>query len=195
VGERGVIAAAPLFGILIGATALGGLADRYGRKQMFIIEMVLFAIFIVLLTFSASYFVVVVALVGIGLALGCDYPTAHSKPHSRTNGAGGIRLRCVGPPEFDGSAVPANVDTDILTFVPSQLGRGLRIEEKNGPLERFGGAEGITIIGEFVEAETGKGADALDRRPQLAAAPGEPAVQAQRRPSRPCSPWHSRRLA
>jgi DNA invertase Pin-like site-specific DNA recombinase len=46
----------------------------------------------------------------------------------------------------------------------------LRIEEKDGPLERFGGAEGITIIGEFVEAETGKGADALDRRPQLAAA-------------------------
>ena len=56
--ERGVIAAASLFGILIGATALGGLADLYGRKQMFIIEMVLFAIFIVILTFSASYFVV-----------------------------------------------------------------------------------------------------------------------------------------
>jgi MFS family permease len=52
--ERGVIAAASLFGILIGATALGGLADLYGRKQMFIIEMVLFAIFIVILTFSAS---------------------------------------------------------------------------------------------------------------------------------------------
>jgi MFS transporter, putative metabolite transport protein len=30
--EKGVVAAAPLFGILIGATALGGLADRYGRK-------------------------------------------------------------------------------------------------------------------------------------------------------------------
>ncbi|MEA3151790.1 MAG: hypothetical protein QOD56_2729 [Gammaproteobacteria bacterium] len=37
-------------------------------------------------------------------------------------------------------------------------------------MARFGEAEGITIIGEFVEAETGKGADALDRRPQLAAA-------------------------
>ena len=35
---------------------------------------------------------------------------------------------------------------------------------------RFAEAEGITIIREFVEAETGKGADALDRRPQLAAA-------------------------
>jgi DNA invertase Pin-like site-specific DNA recombinase len=34
---------------------------------------------------------------------------------------------------------------------------------------RFGEAEGITIIEEFVEAETGKGFDALDRRPQLAA--------------------------
>ena len=75
--ERGVIAASTLFGILIGATALGGLAERYGRKQMFIVEMVLFGIFIVLLTFSPSYVVVVVALVGIGVALGCDYPTAH----------------------------------------------------------------------------------------------------------------------
>jgi putative MFS transporter len=44
---------------------------------MFIIEMVLFGAFIVLLTFSASYLVVVIALVGVGLALGCDYPTAH----------------------------------------------------------------------------------------------------------------------
>jgi MFS family permease len=32
--EAGVVAAASLFGILIGATALGGLADRYGRKEM-----------------------------------------------------------------------------------------------------------------------------------------------------------------
>jgi MFS transporter, putative metabolite transport protein len=75
--EKGVVAAASLFGILIGATALGGLADRYGRKEMFIIEMALFGAFIVLLTLSASYPVVVIALVGIGLALGCDYPTAH----------------------------------------------------------------------------------------------------------------------
>lgn len=75
--EKGTIAAASLFGILIGATAFGGLADRYGRKEMFIIEMVLFGAFVVLLTFSPSYLVVVVALVGIGLALGCDYPTAH----------------------------------------------------------------------------------------------------------------------
>src|SRR3954454_6721440 len=47
---------------------------------------------------------------------------------------------------------------------------GLGIEAQRAAIARFGEAEGITIIGEFVEAETGKGADALDRRPQLAAA-------------------------
>jgi putative MFS transporter len=75
--EKGIVASASLFGILIGATALGGLADRYGRKQMFIAEMVLFALFLTLLAFSTSYVVVVLALLGIGIALGCDYPTAH----------------------------------------------------------------------------------------------------------------------
>jgi DNA invertase Pin-like site-specific DNA recombinase len=35
---------------------------------------------------------------------------------------------------------------------------------------RFAEAEDLAIIAEYVEAETGKGADALDRRPQLAAA-------------------------
>src|SRR5262245_54089169 len=75
--EKGVVAAASLLGILVGATVFGGLADRYGRKQIFIIEMVLFGTFTVVLTLSPSYLVAVAALLGIGIALGCDYPTAH----------------------------------------------------------------------------------------------------------------------
>jgi len=47
---------------------------------------------------------------------------------------------------------------------------GLGIEAQHATVQRFAEAERITIIAEFVEAETGKGADALDRRPQLAAA-------------------------
>src|SRR4051812_15756476 len=47
---------------------------------------------------------------------------------------------------------------------------GLGIEAQRAAVERFAEAEGLTLITEFVEAETGKGADALDRRPQLAAA-------------------------
>ena len=47
---------------------------------------------------------------------------------------------------------------------------GLGIEAQRAAIQHFAEAEGMILIGEFVEAETGKGADALDRRPQLAAA-------------------------
>jgi DNA invertase Pin-like site-specific DNA recombinase len=48
--------------------------------------------------------------------------------------------------------------------------RGLGIEAQRAAVARFAEAEGIAIIREFTEVETGKGADALDRRPQLTAA-------------------------
>ncbi len=47
---------------------------------------------------------------------------------------------------------------------------GLGLEGQRVAIARFAEAEGYEIVAEFVEVETGKGADALDRRPQLAAA-------------------------
>lgn len=47
---------------------------------------------------------------------------------------------------------------------------GLGLEAQRNTNSRFAAAEGFWIVGELVEVETGKGADALDRRPQLAAA-------------------------
>src|ERR1700716_2564050 len=47
---------------------------------------------------------------------------------------------------------------------------GLGIEAQRAAIERFAAAESLTMIEEYSEFETGKGADALDRRPQLAAA-------------------------
>jgi len=75
--QTSVISAAALFGILIGATLLGSLSDVFGRKRMFIAEMMIFVVFLALLTWSPSFLVMAIALFGIGLALGCDYPTAH----------------------------------------------------------------------------------------------------------------------
>jgi len=46
---------------------------------------------------------------------------------------------------------------------------GLGIEAQRATVTRFAEAERLTIVAEFVEIETGKGADALDRSPQLAA--------------------------
>ncbi|WP_353825462.1 recombinase family protein [Mesorhizobium sp.] len=47
---------------------------------------------------------------------------------------------------------------------------GLGIEAQRAAVARFAEAEGMIILQEFTEIETGKGADALDRRPQLNAA-------------------------
>jgi DNA invertase Pin-like site-specific DNA recombinase len=56
----------------------------------------------------------------------------------------------------------------------SQQGRsGLGIEAQHEALARFATSESFELVKVFVEVETGKGADALDRRPQLAAALNE----------------------
>lgn len=47
---------------------------------------------------------------------------------------------------------------------------GLGIEAQRAALQRFATDEGFEIVSEHVEIETGKGHDALDRRPVLAAA-------------------------
>jgi DNA invertase Pin-like site-specific DNA recombinase len=51
----------------------------------------------------------------------------------------------------------------------SMQGRsGLGIEAQREALSRFAETEGYELVSVLVEVETGKGADALDRRPQLA---------------------------
>jgi DNA invertase Pin-like site-specific DNA recombinase len=47
---------------------------------------------------------------------------------------------------------------------------GLGLEAQRKAIAAFAQAEGFEIVAEFTEVETGKGSDALDRRPQLKAA-------------------------
>ena len=47
---------------------------------------------------------------------------------------------------------------------------GLGLEAQRTVVERFAEVEGFSLIASFTEVETGKGTDALDRRPRLAAA-------------------------
>jgi MFS transporter, putative metabolite transport protein len=75
--QHGIVGAATLFGILIGASALGALSDWLGRKPMFVFEIGLFTLFLVLIVFTPNFPWLIVCLFGMGLALGCDYPTAH----------------------------------------------------------------------------------------------------------------------
>ncbi len=62
-------------------------------------------------------------------------------------------------------------DRPLITYIrvsTSQQGRsGLGIEAQRQALVHFAKAEGFTVAREYVEVETGKGSDALDRRPRL----------------------------
>jgi DNA invertase Pin-like site-specific DNA recombinase len=58
----------------------------------------------------------------------------------------------------------------IRVSTASQGRSGLGIEAQQAALARFAEVEGFALLQTFEEVETSKGADALDRRPQLAAA-------------------------
>ena len=64
--------------------------------------------------------------------------------------------------------------SDIIAyyrFSTQQQGRsGLGLQAQRSIVAAFAQAEGLTVAAEYTEVETGKGADALDRRPKLAAA-------------------------
>jgi DNA invertase Pin-like site-specific DNA recombinase len=58
----------------------------------------------------------------------------------------------------------------IRVFTGKQAKSGLGLEAQIEAIRAFAKTEGYKIAGSFEEHESGKGADALDRRPKLAAA-------------------------
>ena len=75
--QRGAVASAGLVGILVGSLAFGGLADRWGRRPVFIAEMALLLIGLLIAGLSPDAGWLIAGLLIVGLALGADYPTAH----------------------------------------------------------------------------------------------------------------------
>lgn len=61
----------------------------------------------------------------------------------------------------------------LRAFTAQQWRANTGIDAQRDAIERFAAAEGFEIVRMFVEVETGKGSDALARRPQLAAALSE----------------------
>jgi DNA invertase Pin-like site-specific DNA recombinase len=66
--------------------------------------------------------------------------------------------------------MPAPIIGYIRVSTDKQSKSGLGLEAQRDAIARFAAIESLAVVGEFVEVETGKGADALDKRPQLAAA-------------------------
>lgn len=69
--------------------------------------------------------------------------------------------------------MPKPIISYIRVSTTKQERSGLGLEAQRSAIVRFAEAEGFELASEYVEVETGKGADALDRRPKLAAALAE----------------------
>src|SRR6266481_1014496 len=66
--------------------------------------------------------------------------------------------------------MPKTVVSYIRVSTARQGRSGLGLEAQREAIARFCKVQGFTIGAEHVEIESGKGADALERRPKLAAA-------------------------
>jgi len=65
---------------------------------------------------------------------------------------------------------PSRIVAYYRVSTAKQGSSGLGLEAQRETVNRFAEAEGLEVVAERVEVETGKGADALERRPVLAAA-------------------------
>ena len=66
--------------------------------------------------------------------------------------------------------MPATMIAYYRVSTDGQGKSGLGLAAQRDAVTRFAASEGLEIAGEFIEVETGKGADALEKRPPLAAA-------------------------
>ena len=71
---------------------------------------------------------------------------------------------------MDDSTVDCHAIAYLRVSTKAQGRSGLGLEAQREAVQRFAAAQGYSILAEFIEVETGKGSDALETRPRLAAA-------------------------
>ena len=72
--EAGAIAAAAVFGRLLGATIFGALVDRFGRKTMYRVDPLILVVFGIATVLAPSPAWMIVFQVAFGMGTGGDYP-------------------------------------------------------------------------------------------------------------------------
>ncbi|WP_129359458.1 MULTISPECIES: MFS transporter [Micrococcaceae] len=73
-GEKSILTSSAIIGSFIGAVSLGNLTDRFGRKAMYVIDLLAFVLFAVLTAFSPNLWWLVVFRFLLGIGIGADYP-------------------------------------------------------------------------------------------------------------------------
>jgi MFS family permease len=77
-GIKGLVASAAIVGAIFGASLLGPLGDRIGRRRIFKYDLVMFAAFSVACIFAWNVWALIAFRFALGLAIGLDYPVASS---------------------------------------------------------------------------------------------------------------------
>jgi predicted phosphate transport protein (TIGR00153 family) len=72
------ISSAAILGAVFGAVIFGNLADRLGRKTLYVIDLIFFVVFGALSAFSQSIIQLVVFRFLLGIGIGADYPISAS---------------------------------------------------------------------------------------------------------------------
>lgn len=72
--ELGFIGASTVVGMFFGSLVLGNLADRLGRRGLYMIDLLFFVVFAILAALSTSTWELIVFRFLLGVGLGADYP-------------------------------------------------------------------------------------------------------------------------
>ncbi|MBM7646028.1 putative MFS transporter [Scopulibacillus daqui] len=71
---QGLITSSAVVGSLIGALCLGNLTDKFGRKAMYVIDLLAFVVFAALTAFSQTAWQLILFRFLLGVGIGADYP-------------------------------------------------------------------------------------------------------------------------
>jgi putative MFS transporter len=71
-GQTAILAVSTHVGTILGALSIGYLADRFGRKFMYLTDIILYAAFALTSAVATNFWLLVVARIGLGYAIGAD---------------------------------------------------------------------------------------------------------------------------
>lgn len=72
--EKSLVTSSAIIGSFIGAAVLGNLTDRFGRKAMYVIDLLAFVLFAALTAFSQDVWQLILFRFLLGIGIGADYP-------------------------------------------------------------------------------------------------------------------------